>query len=80
MSDRHYLTPEEEVLQRMVQLGDAPSKKVSKIVTTDVDMPRDAGTVANHRVPFFVTYITREILDNADGAYDAFGKTERRGR
>lgn len=65
------------VLERMVQLGDAPSKKVSKIVTTDVDVPRDAGQVANHRVPFFVTYITREILANEDGAYNAFGKTER---
>ena len=37
------------VLDRMVQLGDARREKVSKIVTTEVDMPRDAGQVANER-------------------------------
>ena len=65
------------VLERMVQLGDAALKKVDKIVTHEVDLPREAGQVANKKVPFFVTYITREILDNDDGAYDTFGKTEK---
>ena len=65
------------VLDRMVALGEADATKVAKIAEHPIDLPRDAGTVSNKKLPFFVTYMTREILANTDGAYDAFGKTEK---
>ena len=65
------------VLDRMVQLGSADAAKVAKIRTNEVQLPRGAGEVATRKVPFFVRYITLQILANDDGAYDAFGKTEK---
>jgi penicillin-binding protein 1A len=71
------LTRRNFVLDRMVQLGDADAARVSKVSANDMELPRGSGTVPNRRVPFFVTYITREILANTDGTYDAFGATEK---
>ena len=71
------LTRRNFVLDRMVQLGDADATKVGKISANEIDLPRGAGKVSSTKVPFFVTYITREILANTDGAYDAFGATEK---
>lgn len=63
------------VLDRMVELGGAGAAQVAKISTKPVTLPPDAGLVSKDRPPFFVTYITREILADTDGAYSAFGKT-----
>jgi membrane peptidoglycan carboxypeptidase len=65
------------VLDRMVALGDAEAAKVATIAPKPVELPDDAGEVSKKRPPFFVTYLTREILANTDGTYDAFGKTEK---
>jgi membrane peptidoglycan carboxypeptidase len=63
------------VLGRMVDLGDAGAAKVAKIASQPVALPPDAGHTSKKKVPFFVTYITRQILADTDGEYDAFGKT-----
>jgi membrane peptidoglycan carboxypeptidase len=63
------------VLGRMVDLGDAGAAKVAKIASQPVALPPDAGHTSKKKVPFFVTYITRQILADIDGEYDAFGKT-----
>jgi membrane peptidoglycan carboxypeptidase len=63
------------VLDRMVELGDAGAAKVAKIASQPVALPPDAGHASTEKLPFFVTYITRQILADTDGAYDVFGKT-----
>jgi membrane peptidoglycan carboxypeptidase len=64
------------VLDRMVELGGADAAKVAKVEAAGpIKLPPGAGQVTKQKVPFFVTYITREILNNTDGAYDAFGAT-----
>jgi membrane peptidoglycan carboxypeptidase len=65
------------VLDRMVELGDADAAKVAKIQTQPVKLPPNAGHVTTKKVPFFVRYITLQMLANADGTYDAFGATEK---
>jgi penicillin-binding protein 1A len=63
------------VLGRMVELGDVPAQKVAKIQVHPVKLPPDAGKVSNRKPPFFVTYITRQILANEGGEFDSFGNT-----
>jgi membrane peptidoglycan carboxypeptidase len=63
------------VLDRMVELGHAGAAKVAKISSQPVALPPDAGRASTERLPFFVTYITRQILADTEGAYDVFGKT-----
>jgi membrane peptidoglycan carboxypeptidase len=63
------------VLDRMVELDEAGAAKVAKIVSQPVVLPPDAGRASTEKLPFFVTYITRQILADTDGAYDVFGKT-----
>ena len=63
------------VLDRMVELGDAAAAPVAKIAAKPVALPPNAGKVSKEKPPFFVTYITRQILADADNTYDAFGKT-----
>ncbi len=65
------------ILDRMVELGSADAAKAAKVEANPIDLPPGAGEVSKEKVPFFVTYITREILNNDDGAYDAFGTTEK---
>lgn len=65
------------VLDRMVELGDADAAKVARIIAKPVALPPGTGRTATERPPFFVTYITGQILANADGTYDAFGKTSK---
>lgn len=65
------------VLDRMVELGDADAAKVARIIAKPVALPPGAGRTATERPPFFVTYITGQILANAGGTYDAFGKTSK---
>ena len=65
------------VLDRMVQLGVAGAAKAAKVRTQEVELPPGAGEVATKKVPFFVRYITLEILANSDGAYDSFGSTQK---
>lgn len=65
------------VLGRMVELGQAGAGKVARIAPQSVALPPNAGQVSKERPPFFVTYITREILSDTDGTYDAFGDTAR---
>ncbi len=63
------------VLDRMVELGDAQAAKAARIVAKPVELPPGTGRASTERPPFFVTYITGQILANTDGTYDAFGKS-----
>ncbi|MBA3690007.1 MAG: transglycosylase domain-containing protein [Actinobacteria bacterium] len=63
------------VLDRMVELGDSGVAKAAKIVAKPVTLPPGTGRASTERPPFFVTYITEQILANTDGTYDAFGDT-----
>jgi penicillin-binding protein 1A len=65
------------VLRAMDHYDDAPPRKIERARRSDLDLPKDVGTKGATTRPFIVTYITRQILNDVDGAYDAFGRTER---
>jgi membrane peptidoglycan carboxypeptidase len=69
------LTRRNFVLDRMAELGDVPAQKVAKIETQPVKLPPGAGKISTRKPPFFVTYITRQILANVGGEFDSFGNT-----
>jgi penicillin-binding protein 1A len=65
------------VLKAMDDYDLAAPRKTSRARRTELGVPRDAGTTGGGTRPFIVTYITRQILNDADGAYDSFGRTEK---
>ena len=73
-----------DVLNRMIALGDEGSPVGIKRSVGEnakpqpIGLPKDAGKKLSQRnQPFFVRYMIRQILNNANGAYDALGKSEK---
>jgi membrane peptidoglycan carboxypeptidase len=72
-----------EVLVRMAALGpDSPfgisSERLDRARHTPLGLPKGAGKkISQRNQPFFVKYMIRQILGNADGAYDALGRSEK---
>jgi membrane peptidoglycan carboxypeptidase len=72
-----------EVLVRMEALGeDSPfgisTERFERAKHTPLGLPKGAGKKLSQRnQPFFVKYMIRQILGNADGAYDALGRSEK---
>jgi penicillin-binding protein 1A len=64
------------VLDRLGELGWIPQERVDRAKRSPLGLAPDIGTLALQQPPFFVTYITRQIVANTDGEFDAFGKTE----
>jgi penicillin-binding protein 1A len=65
------------VLNAMEEADSAPPRKVRKTKREDVEVEKGAGKEGSSTRPFMVTYITRQILNDEDATYDAFGKTEK---
>lgn len=65
------------VLDRMAELEWVPQEKVDRAKQQPLGLAEDAGRLRLSRPPFLVTYITERIVENADGEFDAFGKSER---
>jgi len=63
------------VLDRMAALGWVDQAKIDQTKAAHIKLPKDAGKVSKQGNPFFVTYIVRQILSNANNQFDAFGKT-----
>ena len=65
-----------EVIDRMVELGWIAQSRADQVKAKPLGLAADAGSLQLQRPPFFVQYITGRILADADGEFDAFGKTE----
>jgi membrane peptidoglycan carboxypeptidase len=73
-----------DVLNRMMALGldgdpnGVSQKAALKAKREPLVLPKDAGKqITTKNQPFFVKYMVRQILNNADGAYDALGRSEK---
>ncbi|HEY7400913.1 MAG TPA: transglycosylase domain-containing protein [Actinomycetota bacterium] len=66
-----------EVIARMAELGWITPLKASKAEAAGLGLADDVGTERLAKPPFIVRYIVGQILANADGEFDVFGRTER---
>jgi membrane peptidoglycan carboxypeptidase len=72
-----------EVLVRMEALGPTSPfgitvERKERAKHTPLGLPKGAGKrISQRNQPFFVRYMIRQILGNADGAYDALGRSEK---
>ncbi|HZD78634.1 MAG TPA: transglycosylase domain-containing protein [Actinomycetota bacterium] len=64
-----------EVLTRLGALGWVPQARVDAAIASTIRLAKTAGTTGQKVQPFFVHYIVQSILEDADGRFDAFGKT-----
>ena len=63
------------VIDRMVELGWVGERKAERAKARGLGLAPDAGPPEQKVEPFFVWFIRNLILENADGEFDAFGKT-----
>jgi penicillin-binding protein 1A len=67
-----------DTVLRAMQVFDAASaKKIEAARHEHLGVSRGAAFAADDTRPFIVTSITRQILSDDDGAFDAFGRTEK---
>ena len=64
------------VLDRLAELGWVPQDRIDRAKASPLGLADDIGTLKLQQPPFFVNYITGRIIANADGEFDAFGRTE----
>jgi penicillin-binding protein 1A len=64
------------VLDRLAELGWVPQERINRAKASPLGLAAEVGTLKLQQPPFFVKYITGRIIANADGEFDAFGKTE----
>ena len=65
------------VLDRLAELGWVPQERIDKAKASPLGLAAGRRQASKLRQPpFFVHYITEQIIANTDGEYDAFGKTE----
>jgi penicillin-binding protein 1A len=71
-----------DVLNRMIALGDAGEPAGidrdvgERAKAVHIKLPKGAGTpISQRNQPFFVRYMIRQILNNADGAFDSLGRS-----
>jgi penicillin-binding protein 1A len=65
-----------DVLNRMMALGYITPERAAEAAKQPLGLAEHVGKVQLKQPPFFVTYLTQQILTNSDGAFDAMGKTE----
>jgi membrane peptidoglycan carboxypeptidase len=67
------------VLDRMAELGMVDQEKIDRAKEQPIVLASD-GPLELQQPPFFVTYITEQIVANEDGEFDAFGRSEKQRR
>jgi penicillin-binding protein 1A len=63
------------VLDRMAELGWAAPAKVERAKQAPLGIAHDVGVFKEKVEPFWVYFIRNQIIENADGEFDALGKT-----
>ena len=67
----------DDVLNRMAADGIITQARADKIKARKVELAEDAGKLKLKRPPFFVTYLTEQMIQNPDGQFDVLGKSEK---
>jgi membrane peptidoglycan carboxypeptidase len=66
-----------DVLNRMEGLGWITERRTEKLKAKDLSLPKQAGKVLHQHPPFFVRYLTEQIVENESGEFtEALGNTE----
>ena len=66
-----------DVLKRMGALGLITPAKEERLKAKPLKLPENAGQTLRRHPPFFVRYLTDQIVANETGEFDALGRTER---
>jgi membrane peptidoglycan carboxypeptidase len=67
----------DDVLNRMAADGIVTQRRADKLKARKVVLGADVGKLKLKRPPFFVTYMTEQIIENPDGEFDVLGKSEK---
>jgi penicillin-binding protein 1A len=66
-----------DVLNRMQGLGWISEERSERLKEKRLKLPKDAGKVLRRHPPFFVKYLTDQIVENSSGEFEALGRTEK---
>ena len=66
-----------DVLKRMEALGWITEERLAALRQQPLGLPPGAGQLTRRRPPFFVTYLTDQIVQNDSGEFTSLGKTEK---
>jgi penicillin-binding protein 1A len=66
-----------DVLKRMRALGLISVEREVRLKAMPLTLPDGAGRVPRQHRPFFVKYLTDQIVQNESGQFDALGRTEK---
>ena len=66
-----------DVLNRMRALGWITEAQAEEAKAKPLTLPRNAGRTIRKHPPFFVRYLTEQILSNTSGEFDVLGTTEK---
>ena len=66
-----------DVLNRMAALGWITDERNEKLKARPLRLPKDAGKLPQKHPPFFVNYLTQQIVENESGEFDSLGRTEK---
>jgi membrane peptidoglycan carboxypeptidase len=67
-----------DVINRMMGLGWLTEERGERVKAKPLGLPDNAGKTLRSHPPFFVRYLTEQILDNESGEFDdALGRTEK---
>jgi len=66
-----------DVLNRMQGLGLVSEERNERLKAKRLRLPKSAGKLLRRHPPFFVKFLTDQIIENASGEFEALGRTEK---
>jgi penicillin-binding protein 1A len=66
-----------DVIKRMAALGWITAEREERLKARPLRLPEAAGELSRRHPPFFVKYLTDQIVENESGEFDALGRTEK---
>jgi penicillin-binding protein 1A len=66
-----------DVIKRMRALGMIDEAREDRLKAKPLLLPKHAGELAERHPPFFVKYLTDQIIENASGEFTSLGKTQK---
>jgi penicillin-binding protein 1A len=67
----------DDVLKRMWALGWLTDARYERAKVKPLALPKDAGERLRRHPPFFVRYLTEQLVENESGEFDGLGRTEK---
>jgi penicillin-binding protein 1A len=68
----------DDVLKRMEALGWISEERLAHVREIPLGLPKDAGELVRRHPPFFVKYLTDQMIENRSGEFtEALGKTQK---